>query len=139
MNTQFQPNPQQTAALMAAGYRWYEQGRLRDAKRIFEGLSVLDTKNVYVHGILGSIHQKEQNFDSAISRYTIAIALFPSDPNLFTNRGEIYLKLGKLDEAAADLKTAIELDPSKKHPAANRARMLVRAVQDSLEISSLQQ
>jgi Flp pilus assembly protein TadD len=132
---QFQPNAKQVAALMSCGFQWYEQGRLRDAKRIFQGLALLDPGNAYAHGLLGVIHQKEQNYETAISEYTLAIALFPNDANLFTNRGEIYLKLGKLEEAAKDLRDAIELDPAKKDPAANRARILVRAVADSLQNS----
>jgi tetratricopeptide (TPR) repeat protein len=134
MNIQFQPTTKQVAALMAAGYRWYEQGRIRDAKRIFKGLTILDTSNVYAHGLLGAIYQKEHKYEEALSRYSSAIALLPQDPNLLTNRGEIYLKIGKLEEAAKDLKKAIDLDPSQKHPAANRARMLVHAVQDALRI-----
>jgi Flp pilus assembly protein TadD len=134
-NLQFQPNSKQAAALMACGFQWYEQGRLRDAKRIFQGLALLDPGNAYAHGLLGVIHQKEQNYDAAISEYSLAISLFPKDANLFTNRGEIYLKLGRLEQAAEDLRHAIELDPSKKDPAANRARILVCAVADSLQNS----
>ena len=130
-------NPKQIAALMTAGFRWYEQGRLRDAKKIFEGLAVLDESNCYAHGVLGSIYQKEKNYDAAIERYNLAIALFPHDPNIFTNRGEIFLKLGKLEEAAGDLKKAIDLDPTRKHPASNRARLLVKAMQDALQSASL--
>jgi Flp pilus assembly protein TadD len=134
--SKFRPNTKQVAALMDCGFRWYEQGRLREAKRIFRGLALLDKENVYAHGLLGAIHQKEHNFEEAISEYSVAIGLFPKDPNLFTNRGEIYLRLGKLEEAANDLRHAMELDPAKKHPASNRARLLVRAVQDSLQNST---
>lgn len=135
MNMVFQLKAKQRAALLMAGFRLYKAGRLRDARKFFKGLAMLDPPNAYVLGVLGSIDQKEKNFQAAIDRYSEALALYPGDPNLLANRGESYLKMGKLQNAAADLKKAIDLDRGKKHPASNRARLLVHAVQAALEIA----
>ena len=132
-NQNFKLNAKQQAALLIAGFRLYKASRLRDARKIFKGLAVLDPKNPYVLGILGSIDQKEKNFHGAIDRYSEALALYPEDPNLLANRGESYLRVGKLQNAAADLRKAIDLDHDNKHPASNRARLLVHAVQTALE------
>lgn len=128
-------NSRQIAALLILGYRSYEQGRFEDARKIFEGLVVLDSSNPYVHGILGSIYQKQNQFDLALLRYNNAIALFPGDVNALTNRGEIFVKFGRFKEAAEDLRRAIQLDPDKKDSAANRARLLVSIVQDALTVA----
>jgi Flp pilus assembly protein TadD len=123
----------QIAALMLTGYNMFSEGRMEDAKNIFEGITVLDDKNVYAYSILGSIYQKEENYDLAIKRYDQALTIFPDDITSLTNRGEVHLKLGRFVQAAADLKRAIELDPNKEHPSANRARLLVALVTDALK------
>jgi tetratricopeptide (TPR) repeat protein len=123
------------AALHLIGHTLYEQGRLEDAKNIFEGLQVLDPKNMFVSGILGAIYQKQEQYETALECYDKALNLFPEDIHSLTNRGEIQLRLGRLEEAAADFSKAIQLDPERKHPAANRARLLVELTLQCLEIA----
>jgi tetratricopeptide (TPR) repeat protein len=125
----------QAAALLVVGHNLYTQGRFEDAKNIFEGLTVLDDSNPYVHGILGSIYQKQRKYDLALARYTLALNLFPDDISSLLNRGEVYLKLGKFLEAAEDFKKAIALDPAQENPAANRARLMVALTQDALKLA----
>jgi tetratricopeptide (TPR) repeat protein len=125
----------QIAALVVTGYRFYKQGRTNEAMKIFEGIAVLESHNPYVQGILGSIYQKLEQYEPAIIRYNNALSLLPDDINSLTNRGEIFLKLGRFQEAAHDLKQAIQLDPEKKHPAANRARLLVALVHDAITLT----
>jgi len=131
----FGVNAKQLAALLKAGHALYAQGRLEDALNVFEGLAVLDGRNPYIHGILGSIYQKQEKYDEAVARYSMALKLFPRDVNSLTNRGEVYLTQGKFQESAADFKAAIELDPTGKRPAANRARMLVTLTQQALKLA----
>jgi tetratricopeptide (TPR) repeat protein len=128
-------NSEQIAALLITGHCCYTQGRLEDARKIFEGLVVLDGSNHYVHGILGSVYQRQNQFDLALLHYSNAITLFPNDVNALTNRGEIFVKLGRFQEAAEDFTKAIQLDPDRKDSAANRARLLVSIVQDALTLA----
>lgn len=123
------------AALLLTGYNFFKQGRLTEAARIFEGLVVLDSHNPYVQGMLGSIYQKQKEYELAVIRYNNAVELNPNDIHSLVNRGEIFLKLGKFQEAANDLKKAIELDPARKNGAANRARLLVSIVKDAISIA----
>ena len=125
----------QVAAFMIVGYRLYKEGRLIDAAKIFEGLAVLDSSNAYVQGILGSIYQKREQYGLALVRYNNALTLFPEDLNSLTNRGEIFVKLGRFPDAAHDFKKAIELDPERKDPSSNRARLLVSMIHDALTLA----
>jgi tetratricopeptide (TPR) repeat protein len=127
-------NSRQEAALLQIGFRFYQQGRFADAKNIFEGLALLDETNAYVHGILGSLYQREGKDEAAISSYNAAILLFDNDVDSHVNRGELFLKLGKFQEAAEDFATAIHLDPPRKNRASNRARLLVAITQDALKL-----
>lgn len=123
------------AALLVTGHRMYTQGRLNQARKIFEGLAVLDNASHYVQGILGSIYQKQKQYDLALLRYNNAIALFPNDVNSLTNRGEILVQFGRFQEASEDFKKAMQLDPERKNPAANRARLLVSLAQEAIALT----
>jgi tetratricopeptide (TPR) repeat protein len=128
-------NPDQMAAVLTVGHLLYENGKLAEAQRIFDGLLVLDSKNPFVHAMLGSIYQKQQRFQLAYRHYTRAVDVFPQDIVSLLNRGEILLRFGKFNEAAADFKAAVDLDPEQKNPFANRARLLSRLALESLQVA----
>jgi Flp pilus assembly protein TadD len=116
---------EQVAALVSLAHTFYSQGRLEDATKILEGLTVLDGGIPYVFGLLGSIYQKKKDYAAAGDRYTKALMLQPDETYFLVNRGEIHLCLGRFQDAATDLIRAMETDPDAKHLAANRARFLI--------------
>ena len=83
----------QIASLLLCGHNFFLEGKLEEAKNIFEGIAVLDPNIPYPHTALGAIYQKMENFEMAILRYSRAIELFPEDIIALTNRAEIYLNL----------------------------------------------
>jgi Flp pilus assembly protein TadD len=123
----------QMAAVLACGHNFFSEGRLEEAKRIFEGLAVIDPKYPYIHTMLGAIHQRMEQYDRAVVRYTLALKLYPNDVHALTNRGELYLMLGRFLEAAADLKKVLALDFQKTNPVANRARLLSVLATEALQ------
>src|SRR5262245_15218452 len=125
----------QWTSLLVTGYNFFCQGRLEEAASIFEGLVILDSHNPYIQGLLGSIYQKQELYGLARIRYNNALALNPADISALSNRGEILLKQGKFQEAAEDFKRVIQLDPLKENGAANRARLLVSIVRDSISLA----
>jgi Flp pilus assembly protein TadD len=133
----FGVNSKQIAALLKTGHNLYCQGRLEDARSIFEGLAALDGTIPYIYGILGAIYQREGDSDQAISFYTQALKLFANDIHCLVNRGELYLKAGRFQDAADDLKNAIALDPQLKNPAARRATLLILLTKDALKTAEL--
>jgi Flp pilus assembly protein TadD len=122
----------QVAALVLMSHTQFMQGQLQKAQSILEGLIVLDPSNAYAHGLLGAIYQKKEDSRMAVAHYSQALTLFPDDIDSLVNRGEIYLKTGLFQEAALDLKKAISLDPDRKHPAANRGRLLMMTTWEAL-------
>ena len=121
------------AAILMTGHTLFEQNKIEEARNIFEGMSVLDGANPYIHGILGAIYQKQEKYDIALEHYNAALRVNPGDIHALTNRGEIALKLGRLQEAASDFRAAMDLDSTRKHPAANRARLLALLVLDAVQ------
>jgi tetratricopeptide (TPR) repeat protein len=126
-------NAKHVAAILKTGHALFEQNKLGEAKNIFEGMSVLDGANPYIHGILGAIYQKQEKYEIALERYNASLRANPGDIHALTNRGEIALKLGRLQEAASDFKAAMDLDSARKHPAANRARLLALLALDAVQ------
>ncbi len=129
----FNINAAQIASLLACGHNYFSEGKLDEARKIFEGLAVLDPGNPYVQTMLGAIYQHAELFDWAILRYTMALKIFPQDITALTNRAELFLKEGRFLEAASDLRQAIDFDPQKKHPTSQRARLLAIIAAKSLQ------
>jgi tetratricopeptide (TPR) repeat protein len=127
--------PESVALLMQLGHSLYQQGKLSEARDIFEGLILLDPSNPYAFGILGSIHQQQNQYEQAIHCYSQALQLSPADVNTWTNRGECYLQMGHLNESAQDFKAAIQLDVENSNPAANRARFLSAVTLEALKLA----
>ncbi len=121
----FNFTPQMLYQMAEFGYTQFKVGRYQDAERIFKVLTVLDWNNHYYHSMMGTILQRQKRYGEAIAEYSQAIELFAQDVVSHTNRGEIFMLHGLLDEAEADLKRAVEADPKGENRWANRARMLL--------------
>jgi tetratricopeptide (TPR) repeat protein len=117
------------------GYTMLEQGRLKDALAIFEGLIACNPFDPYFHIVLGSIYQKMGVAVQAIAEYSAAIELNQQSIEARANRGELLMQNGYFAEAAEDFKAAVELDPKKTHPLANRARALAAITASALKAS----
>lgn len=131
----FPVDAEHVASVLLVGHLFYAQGKIPAAQRIFEGLLILDSRNPYVHAMLGSIYQKQEQYRSAFRHYTRAIEIFPKDIESLVNRGEIFLRFGRFKEAFFDFKAAVDLDLGQKSPAANRARLLAALAQESLQVA----
>ena len=114
------------------GYTMMEQGRLKDAQTVFQGLVISNPYDGYFHAVLGSIYQKLAMAEGAIEEYTLALGLDPANVEAYVNRGELLIAKGNFVHAASDFKRAIDLDPDGENPVANRARALASLVSAAL-------
>jgi tetratricopeptide (TPR) repeat protein len=106
------------------GYTFMEQGRLREAQTVFQGLVLSNPYDPYFHTILGSVYQRMELIDGALEEYSIAISLDPANLAAYVNRGELLIRKANFEQAAKDFKSAIDLDPDGTNASANRARAL---------------
>ncbi|MDO8461225.1 MAG: tetratricopeptide repeat protein, partial [Deltaproteobacteria bacterium] len=121
--------PEKLHEMAKVGYLQFENGRYDKAEAIYRGLTILDVENYYYHSMLGAIYQRQEKWPEAMLEYSVAIDINPKDIVSKTNRGEVYYKLGLLDEARADLEESIFADPQGKDSWANRARMLMKQIE----------
>ena len=115
------------------GYEMYKQGKYNEARVIFQGLASLDPREPYFATALGSVYLAEEKLEDAERCLDVALGLNPDDLGAHVNRGEVYLRRGKLVEAAEDFRRVLELDPQQKDPLTARARVLAMAAFEAIK------
>jgi len=116
---------QEITGLLQLGAFYYNQGQTDKALTILEGLAAVDPDNALVQGSLGAVYVKAGRNEEALTTLNRAHAMVPTDTSVLVNRGEVMMRLGRTQEAGRDFKQAMDLDPQRKDPAANRARLIV--------------
>jgi tetratricopeptide (TPR) repeat protein len=117
----------QTYKIAEHAYTLFQQGRIREARQIFEALTIQNPIDGYMHFMLGAIYWKLDMPEEAVEEYGTAISLNPKNIAAYTNRGEILLQHGEFEDALDDLRMAISLDKKGDDPFALRARALASA------------
>ncbi|MBI3180418.1 MAG: tetratricopeptide repeat protein [Deltaproteobacteria bacterium] len=115
------------------GYEFLNEGKLDQARSVFEGLVALDPYDAYFHSVLGAIAHRRNALEDAERHYSRALEINPFFAATFANRGEIRLAFGKLEDAISDLLSALKHDPEIKDPATQRARALLNTIRGQAE------
>ena len=112
------------------GFTLLNQGKLKKAKIIFEGLLALDPFDAYFHTAIGSIAFQEKNMDAALKHFDQALSINPFFATARAHRGEIRLAKNDFNGAIEDLIEAINADPENEQPATQRARALIGTIKE---------
>ncbi|MBI4818604.1 MAG: tetratricopeptide repeat protein [Deltaproteobacteria bacterium] len=115
------------------GYEFLNEGKLDQARSVFEGLVALDPYDAYFHSVLGSIAHRRNALEDAERHYSRALEINPFFAATSANRGEIRLAFGRLEDAISDLLQALKNDPELKDPATQRARALLNTIRGQAE------
>jgi len=115
------------------GYELMEQGKVDEARQVYEGLVLLDPYDPYFYTVLGSVYQRLDDEDKALECYNQSLRMQPWNLSALTNRGELLFKQGKLTDAFKDFQRVIELDPGDKNRSTLRAKAIVLALKETLE------
>lgn len=117
------------------GYDLMQEGKMGQAREVYDGLVYLDPYDPYFYTVLGSICQKQDNSEDAIKCYDIGIRLQAWNINALANRGEILLNQGKLEEALRDLQLVIyyEPDPENANPSVVRTKALLFTIKELVD------
>lgn len=114
--------------LCEQGKVFYENGKLTQARSIFEGLTALDPYDSNFHAGLGAVCQQAGELDRALIEYERAIMLNNLDIASRANRAEILIQKEEYVTAGEELQRVAELDPTGEHPHARRAHALAAAL-----------
>lgn len=109
----------------------YDKYKIHDfqtAEILFKGLAIVDHKNWYYRAALGTLFQKQQQFDQAIEEYDLALEIEPGEITTLVNRGICHAKMKDFDAALEDFNAVSKLNMDMDHPWVKKARMLSHAI-----------
>jgi type III secretion system low calcium response chaperone LcrH/SycD len=93
-------------AIARMAYYLYFQGKLEEARTLFQGLYAVNPVDPYFANALGVVELASGNEHGALAAYDVAIKLAPDDPGGHVGRAEVHLAQGKKSQAMEDLKRA---------------------------------
>lgn len=96
-------------AIAKAAYYFYYQGRLKEARTLFQGLYAINPLDGYFARALGVVELAAGNTTGAMQAYDVAIRLSPEDAAAYVGRAEVKLTLGQKPQAIEDLRRAVSL------------------------------
>ncbi len=103
-------------------WRLYRLGRFDEAKAAAEATLAADPDFAAAHNLLGYIALDQGDHTGAEDAFKEYIRLAPERPNPYDSLGELYLKTGRYDEAAAQFEQALARDPDFTVSSANLIR-----------------
>ncbi|HKP73403.1 MAG TPA: tetratricopeptide repeat protein, partial [Pyrinomonadaceae bacterium] len=114
----------QTAdAQVAEGASALERGDARAARTSFQRALELDRDNIAAHTYLGVLADREGDLAEAERHFAAAAIAAPTSPQARNNHGAILLRLGRVQQAAAQFEVSLRLDGNQPSPLVNLARI----------------
>jgi cytochrome c-type biogenesis protein CcmH/NrfG len=99
--------------------------------RELENIVQKDAKNREAWVRLGNLYFDTDQYTKSIDAYTKALELQPNDPDVITDRGIMYRKIGEFEKAAAEFRRAAEIDPTHLNSVLNLGVVLQYDLNDS--------
>lgn len=115
----------QIAELSLYGHHLFEQGKLKEARDIFERLVAFEIDEAFPYTMLGTIYLALGDGARALALFEAALRIDPSDVAALVYRGEIRISGGKLSAGTRDLERARALAP-QDDPLVKRATRLIQ-------------
>lgn len=107
------------------GYTLFLNGKVRDARIVFEGLVAVDPKNEYYYRALGVVYHREGDPERALRQFGHAITVSGRrSVAAYVNRAEVHIARRDHERALADLDDALQLARDPREPLARKARAL---------------
>jgi len=100
--------------IMEAGYIYIGMSRFKEARKVFDGLSVLAPASELPLISLGNVFFCEGKFQLAIKEYNKALKMNPESDFAHAYLGEVLFFMKKKEEAIKELKKAKEIAPKGK-------------------------
>lgn len=117
--------------MLEAGYMYLAMKKFKEAKKIFEGVSVLAPKHEVPMVGIANVYFSQTKFLESIRTLKKALKFNPNSAFVHSHLGESQLFYGKKDEALMSLKKAADLDP--KGSSGDFARSLMTLVRDGYD------
>jgi type III secretion system low calcium response chaperone LcrH/SycD len=115
-------------AIARMGYFFFYQGKVNEARTVFQGLYAINPTDGYFARALGVVELAANNPAGALAAYDVALKLDPRDAAALAGRAEVKLAQGQKAPAVDDLRRAQQLagdaSPLKDKVSAMLGRLL---------------
>lgn len=95
-------------SIARTGYFFYYQGKIAEARTVFQGLYAINPLEAYFAKALGVVEMASGNVQGAIAAYDVAIKISPQDSMAYVGRAEVKLSEGDVSSAVDDLRRAAQ-------------------------------
>ncbi len=95
-------------AIAKTAYYFFYQGRVNEARTLFQGLYAVNPADPYFAKALGVVEMAAGNPQGALAAYDVALKLAAQDAAAYVGRAEVRLSLGQKAQAVEDLRRAIQ-------------------------------
>ncbi|EOY4668064.1 SycD/LcrH family type III secretion system chaperone VcrH [Vibrio alginolyticus] len=121
--------------IYAVGYNFFQSGKIEQAAKVFQLLSMLDHYQARFFIGLGAARQELGEYLQAIDAYSYAALVDVNDPRPPFHSAECHLKLEQLTEAESGFYSAKEMSAGKSQYAdlQERAGIMLEAVRNKKE------
>lgn len=93
-------------SIARTGYYFYYQGKVNEARTVFQGLYAINPMDPYFAKALGVVEMAAGNPTGAVAAYDVALKIAPQDASAYLGRAEVKLLQGQKAQALEDLKRA---------------------------------
>ncbi|MCP3060549.1 SycD/LcrH family type III secretion system chaperone [Myxococcus sp. K38C18041901] len=114
-------------AIAKTAYFFFYQGRINEARTLFQGLYAVNPTDGYFAKALGVVEMAAGNGQGALAAFDVAAKLSPQDPSVYVGRAEVKLALGQKQQALEDLRRAAAMTP-QDDPVVRKAGAMVTAL-----------
>lgn len=108
---------EQLYSIARTAYLFYYQGKIEEARTLFQGLYAVNPLDSYFAKALGVVEFAAGNAQGAVTAYDVCIKLSPEDVGAYVGRAEVKIALGQKSGAIEDLRRASQIvdtsDPLK--------------------------
>ncbi len=111
-----------TEARYSLGVLVMEQGDNRRAEDLFNEIKRINPNSGLYHEGMGLLHKRQGNFARAAELFTRVIKVQPG-AQLLGNRADCYLAMKRLNDAEADIRSALEMAPEDPYLYLLRAKL----------------
>ncbi|WP_338867499.1 SycD/LcrH family type III secretion system chaperone [Myxococcus stipitatus] len=114
-------------AIAKTAYFFFYQGRINEARTLFQGLYAVSPTDGYFAKALGVVEMAAGNGQGALAAFDVAAKLSPQDPSVYVGRAEVRLALGQKPQAIDDLRRAAAMTPADD-PVVRKAGAMLTAL-----------
>ncbi len=111
-------------SIARTAYFYFYQGRITEARTLFQGLYAVNPLDGYFAKALGVVEMAAGNPTGALAAYDVALKLSPQDAAAYVGRAEVKIAMGQKTQAVDDLRRGAQFAGSDRALKAKASAML---------------